>query len=88
LNEPKFRVLEIKLAKGINDAGEKDVLLNPTDTFTSSVMPDLIRHPVPFWIPAFEAPVGYLLAGVIIFHNSLGAILNLTPGGLLQWELL
>ena len=43
LNEPKFRVLEIKLAKGINDAGEKDVLLNPTDTFTS-IDPVVIAH--------------------------------------------
>ena len=30
-------------------------------------MPDLVRHPVPFWIPAFAGmtTVGYLAAGVI-----------------------
>ncbi len=30
-------------------------------------MPDLIRHPVPFWIPAFAGmtTVGYLTTGVI-----------------------
>jgi len=43
LKTPKFRVLDIKLAKGINDAGEKDVLLNPTDTFTS-IDPAVIAH--------------------------------------------
>jgi len=30
-------------------------------------MPDLIRHPVPSWIPAFAGmtALGYLIAGVI-----------------------
>jgi hypothetical protein len=35
-------------------------------------MPDLIRHPVSFWIPAFAGMTtgGYLTAGVIIFTGS------------------
>ena len=35
--------------------------INPAMKQANSVMPDLIRHPVPAWIPAF----GYLVAGVI-----------------------
>jgi hypothetical protein len=35
INEPEFKVLEFKLAKGIDDSGGKDVVLNPTDTFSS-----------------------------------------------------
>lgn len=35
LNEPEFKVLEFRLAKGIDESGEKDILLNPTDTFSS-----------------------------------------------------
>lgn len=35
LNEPEFEVLEFKLAKGIDDSGEMDIVLNPTDTFSS-----------------------------------------------------
>ena len=33
-------------------------------------MPDSIRHPVPFWIPAFAGmtTVGYLTAGVLAFR--------------------
>ena len=31
LNEPKFKVLEIKLAKGISVADDKDIILNPTE---------------------------------------------------------
>jgi hypothetical protein len=40
-------------------------------------MPDLIRHPVSFWIPAFAGmtTVGYLPAGLIIFEIA-------PPGGL------
>ncbi len=43
LNDPKFKVLEIKLAKGISNAGAKDIILNPTDTF-SSIDPAVIAH--------------------------------------------
>ena len=43
VNVPEFRVLEIKLAKGIGDAGDKDVLLNPTDSFTSTD-PAVVAH--------------------------------------------
>ncbi len=36
-------------------------------------MPDLIRHPVSFWIPAFAGmtALGYLVAGVIPVFNFL-----------------
>ena len=36
-------------------------------------MPDLIRHPAPFWIPAFAGmtTVGHLTAGVITLKNDL-----------------
>jgi len=35
-------------------------------------MPDLIRHPVPSWIPAFAGMtiLRYLIAGVIIGENA------------------
>ena len=35
-------------------------------------MPDLIRHPVLFWIPAFAGmtDLGYLIAGVIMTNNQ------------------
>jgi hypothetical protein len=39
-------------------------------------MPDLIRHPVPFWIRACAGMTAlpYLIAGVIIKKNKLGGI--------------
>jgi len=36
INEPEFKVLEIKLAKGLNEAGKKEIVLNPTENFSSS----------------------------------------------------
>ena len=41
-------------------------------------MPDLIRHPVPSWIPAFAGmtTLMYLVAGVIIGHT-----INVFQGG-------
>jgi len=39
-------------------------------------MPDLIRHPVPFWIPAFAGmtTVGYLTAEVICMNEYLNLV--------------
>jgi len=46
-------------------------------------MPDLIRHPAPFWIPAFAGitTVGYLAAEVIIFTGSVDLSRFSTRGG-------
>jgi Caspase domain len=43
VQDPEFKILEIKLAKGINDAGKREVVLNPTDTF-SSVDTAVVAH--------------------------------------------
>jgi hypothetical protein len=45
-------------------------IINPATKEGNSVMPDLIRHPVPTWIPAFAGMtiLSYLIAGAIPFH--------------------
>ena len=42
-------------------------------------MPDLIRHPVPYWIPACAGMTSlrYLIAGVIIYEHSPQAVYTL-----------
>ena len=46
-------------------------VINPAIKQANSVMPDLIRHPVPAWIPAFAGmtTLRYLVAGVIVLSN-------------------
>ena len=46
----------------------KKAFINPAIKQTDFVMPGLIRHPVPAWIPAFAGmtTLMYLIVGVII----------------------
>ncbi len=45
------------------------MVINPAIKQAYSVMPDLIRHPVPAWIPAFAGmtTLMFFVAGVILY---------------------
>jgi hypothetical protein len=50
------------------------VIINPAIKYANFVMPDLIRHPVSSWIPAFAGMTAleYLVAGAI---TSVGTVI-------------
>jgi len=60
-------------------------VITPASKHVKAVMPDLIRHPVQFWIPAFAgmtkkkqgmAALTYIVAGVISRSNKKGWLLS------------